>query len=119
MPNIQEIHFMTGRKIDLEAETDSTHREILAMLPNDLLTLDDIPAIRAMIAGQPADFPEEVLVEDTYISGLNNDPDVRIRLYNCQLNSKKMSPGLLWMHPGGMTIGSPNMEDLTNAQART
>ena len=72
---------MTGRKIDLEAETDSTHREILAMLPNGLLTLDDIPAIRAMIAGQPADFPEGVLVEDTYISGLNNDPDERVRLY--------------------------------------
>ena len=32
---------MTGRKIDLEAETDSTHREILAMLPNGLLALDD------------------------------------------------------------------------------
>ena len=58
---------MTGRKIDLEAETDSTHREILAMLPNDLLSLDDIPALRAMIEGQPVDFPEEVSVEDIYI----------------------------------------------------
>ena len=84
---------MTGRKIDLEAETDSTHREILAMLPNGLLTLDDIPAIRAMIAGQPADFPEGVLVEDTYISGLNNDPDVRVRLYK-PIELKRFWPAL-------------------------
>ena len=54
-------------------------------------------------------------IRDRYISGLNNDPDVRVRLYK-PIELEKDSPGLLWMHPGGMTIGSPNMEDLTNAQ---
>ncbi|GIS55985.1 MAG: hypothetical protein Ct9H90mP30_6700 [Actinomycetota bacterium] len=35
---------MTGRKIDLEAEIDATHKEILDMFPKNLLKLDDIPA---------------------------------------------------------------------------
>ncbi|MEC7117983.1 MAG: hypothetical protein VXW71_07380, partial [Actinomycetota bacterium] len=72
---------MTGRKIDLEAEIDATHKEILDMFPKDLLRLDDIPALRAAIKSEPVDFPENVLVEDVMIPGLKSDPDVRVRLY--------------------------------------
>lgn len=106
---------MTGRKIDLEAEIDATHKEILDMFPKDLLRLDDIPALRAAIKSEPVDFPENVLVEDVMIPGLNNDPDVKVRLYK-PIDLAKESPCLLWMHPGGMTIGDANMEDLTSAQ---
>tara|TARA_Y100000768_G_scaffold65060_1_gene45096 strand:- start:1107 stop:2063 length:957 start_codon:yes stop_codon:yes gene_type:complete len=106
---------MTGRKIDLEAEIDATHKEILDMFPKDLLKLDDIPALRAAIKSEPVDFPENVLVEDVMIPGLNNDPDVKVRLYK-PIDLAKESPCLLWMHPGGMTIGDANMEDLTSAQ---
>ena len=106
---------MTGRKIDLEAEIDATHKEILDMFPKDLLKLDDIPALRAAIKSEPVDFPENVLVEDVLIPGLNNDPDVKVRLYK-PIDLAKESPCLLWMHPGGMTIGDANMEDLTSAQ---
>tara|TARA_X000000368_G_scaffold292680_1_gene232713 strand:+ start:3987 stop:4943 length:957 start_codon:yes stop_codon:yes gene_type:complete len=106
---------MTGRKIDLEAEIDATHKEILDMFPKDLLRLDDIPALRAAIKSEPVDFPENVLVEDVLIPGLNNDPDVKVRLYK-PIDLAKESPCLLWMHPGGMTIGDANMEDLTSAQ---
>ena len=106
---------MTGRKIDLEAEIDATHKEILDMFPKDLLRLDDIPTLRAAIKSEPVDFPENVLVEDVMIPGLNNDPDVKVRLYK-PIDLPKDSPGLLWMHPGGMTIGDANMEDLTSAQ---
>ncbi|GIS55984.1 MAG: hypothetical protein Ct9H90mP30_6690 [Actinomycetota bacterium] len=45
------------------------------------------------------------------IPGLNNDPDVKVRLYK-PIDLAKESPCLLWMHPGGMTIGDANMEDL-------
>ena len=106
---------MTGRKIDLEAEIDATHKEILDMFPKDLLKLDDIPALRAAIKSEPVDFPENVLVEDVMIPGLNTDPDVKVRLYK-PIDLAKESPCLLWMHPGGMTIGDANMEDLTSAQ---
>ena len=106
---------MTGRKIDLEAEIDATHKEILDMFPTDLLKLDDIPALRAAIKSEPVDFPENVLVEDVMIPGLSNDPDVKVRLYK-PIDLAKESPCLLWMHPGGMTIGDANMEDLTSAQ---
>ena len=106
---------MTGRKVDLEAEIDATHKEILEMFPKDLLRLDDIPALRAAIKSEPVDFPENVLVEDVMIPGLNNDPDVKVRLYK-PIDLAKESPCLLWMHPGGMTIGDANMEDLTSAQ---
>ena len=106
---------MTGRKIDLEAEIDATHKEILDMFPKDLLKLDDIPALRAAIKSEPVDFPENVLVEDVMIPGLSNDPDVKVRLYK-PIDLAKESPCLLWMHPGGMTIGDANMEDLTSAQ---
>ena len=106
---------MTGRKIDLEAEIDATHKEILDMFPKDLLKLDDIPALRAAIKSEPVDFPENVLVEDVMIPGLNNDPDVKVRLYK-PIGLAKESPCLIWMHPGGMTIGDANMEDLTSAQ---
>jgi len=106
---------MTGRKIDLEAEIDATHKEILDMFPKDLLKLDDIPALRAAIKSEPVDFPENVLVEDVMIPGLNNDPDVKVRLYK-PIDLAKESPCLLWMHPGGMTIGDAKMEDLTSAQ---
>ena len=106
---------MTGRKIDLEAEIDATHKEILDMFPKDLLRLDDIPALRAAIKSEPVDFPENVLVEDVMIPGLNNDPDVKVRLYK-PIGLAKESPCLIWMHPGGMTIGDANMEDLTSAQ---
>ena len=106
---------MTGRKIDLEAEIDATHKEILDTFPKDLLKLDDIPALRAAIKSEPVDFPENVLVEDVMIPGLNNDPDVKVRLYK-PIDLAKESPCLLWMHPGGMTIGDANMEDLTSAQ---
>ena len=115
MPIIQEGGFMTGRKIDLEAEIDATHKEILDMFPKDLLRLDDIPALRAAIKSEPVDFPENVLVEDVMIPGLKSDPDVRVRLYK-PIDLVKESPCLLWMHPGGMTIGDANMEDLTSAQ---
>ena len=106
---------MTGRKIDLEAEIDATHKEILDMFPKDLLRLDDIPTLRAAIKSEPVDFPENVLVEDVMIPGLNNDPDVKVRLYK-PIGLAKESPCLIWMHPGGMTIGDANMEDLTSAQ---
>ena len=106
---------MTGRKIDLEAEIDATHKEILDMFPKDLLTLDDIPALRGAIKGEPVDFPENVLVEDVMIPGLDDNPDVKVRLYK-PVDLAKGSPCLLWMHPGGMTIGDANMEDLTSAQ---
>ena len=106
---------MTGRKIDLEAEIDATHKEILDMFPKDLLKLDDIPPLRVAIKSEPVDFPENVLVEDVMIPGLNNDPDVKVRLYK-PIDLAKESPCLLWMHPGGMTIGDANMEDLTSAQ---
>ena len=106
---------MTGRKIDLEAEIDNTHKEILDMFPRDLLTLDDIPALRVAIKGEPVEFSENIQVEDVVIPGLNDDPDVKVRLYK-PIDLPKGSPCLLWMHPGGMTIGDATMEDLTSAQ---
>ena len=106
---------MNGRNVDLDNEVDATHKEVLDMFPKDFLTLDDIPALRVPFEGQEVDFPENLVVEDVMIPGLNTDPDLRVRLYR-PVDLPEGSPGLLWMHPGGMTLGSANMEDLTNAQ---
>ncbi len=106
---------MTGRNFDLNNEVDATHKEVLDMFPQDFLTLDDIPALRIPFEGEAVDFSEDLVVEDVMVPGLNNDPDLRIRLYR-PTNLPEGSPALLWMHPGGMILGSANMEDLTNAQ---
>lgn len=106
---------MTGRNFDLDNEVDTTHREVLDMFPRDFLTLDDIPALRIPFEGEAVNFPENLVVEDILVPGLNNDPDLRVRLYR-PTDLPEGSPGLLWMHPGGLTLGSANMEDLTSAQ---
>jgi acetyl esterase/lipase len=106
---------MTGRNFDLDNEVDTTHREVLNMFPRDFLTLDDIPALRIPFEGEAVNFPENLVVEDILVPGLNNDPDLRVRLYR-PTDLPEGSPGLLWMHPGGLTLGSANMEDLTSAQ---
>lgn len=106
---------MTGRNFDLDNEVDTTHKEVLDMFPRDFLTLDDIPALRIPFEGEAVNFPENLVVEDILVPGLNGDPDLRVRLYR-PTDLPEGSPGLLWMHPGGLTLGSANMEDLTSAQ---
>jgi len=106
---------MTGRKFDLDTELDETHKAILDLFPDDFLSMEDIPATRIALTGPPAEIPDEVSVEDVLIEGLNGDPELRIRLYRPN-NIPDGSPGLLWMHPGGMTLLTADSEDATNAQ---
>ena len=105
---------MAGRKFDLDSELDKAHREVLNVFPQDFLTMEDIAGTRAAFTGPPVELPVEVEVEDVMIQGLNNDPDLRVKLYRPK-NLPEDSPALLWMHPGGMTLLSADSEDEASA----
>ena len=105
---------MAGRKFDLDSELDKAPREVLNVFPEDFLTMEDIAGTRAAFTVPPVELPVEVEVEDVMIQGLNNDPDLRVKLYRPK-NLPEDSPALLWMHPGGMTLLSADSEDEASA----
>jgi acetyl esterase/lipase len=85
------------------------------------LSLDNIPATRAMAAQMAAAMKEQmpviegVTAEDRLIPGPAGDPDVTVRAYRPKKRSG-MLPALLWIHGGGYILGSIEQEDLTGKE---
>ncbi len=102
--------------IDLTTRLDEHHLAVLNALPPDLLDLSDIDRTRAgldgLMAQLPApEMPSDVAVEDVMVPGLDDDPDVMVRLYR-PADLAANAPALYWIHGGGMVLGSVAMNDL-------
>lgn len=68
---------------------------------------------------EPSEAPEDLLIEDILIPGPVGAPDVGLRLIRPK-TLRGNAPALLWLHGGGMVIGSNSQDDSTNiAFART
>lgn len=77
----------------------------------------------ASLANRPrmsvTDVPDDLLVQDIAVPGPNGAPEVRVRLIRPK-TLKGQAPALLWLHGGGMILGSNTQDDATNfAFART
>lgn len=106
---------MTVEPIDLANSLDAAHLAVLEVLPPDLLDLSDIErtraGVQALMDAMPApELPSSVTIEDVMVPGLDDDPDVQVRLYRPDAMAAG-SPALYWIHGGGMVLGSVEMND--------
>ncbi len=65
--------------------------------------------MRARFAATPPVIPPTVRVEDVTIPGPDGDTELLLRVYRPA--GSTLVPALYWMHGGGMTIGSIDMDD--------
>ncbi len=59
--------------------------------------------------------PEDVLVENIFITGKDDRTKIRLRIYKPK-SIAAPTPVLLWLHGGGYVIGKPEMDDSTCVQ---
>ena len=95
------------------------HQAVLSVLPEKLLDLTDISVTRAgldaLMSQMPSpELPAEISVEEAQIPGIGTDPDVPIRIYKPE-SLPPNAPGLVWIHGGGMVLGSAEMDDAGSA----
>ena len=100
--------------INLQHHLDADHLAVLEMLPGDLLDLSDLPAARArfdeLIAHMPApSIPDSVEVADHHIEAADGH-QMLVRVYRPK-QRRDRSPGLYWIHGGGMILGYVGMDD--------
>ena len=105
--------------IDLEDHLDAEHLAVLRMLPGGFLDLADIDAARAtfdaFLGQMPApELPASVEVTDHHVDGFDGH-QVLVRVYR-PVQRRADSPGLFWIHGGGMVLGSVAMNDLACAE---
>ena len=99
----------TPEPVDVHARAaDDLHRMVLDMLPTDLFDLDDIDAARArldgLLAAMPApELPADLSVDVITIPGLDDDPDLEVRVYRPG-GLGRDAPALLWIHGGGLVL---------------
>lgn len=62
---------------------------------------------------RPTDPGPDVTVREIRVPGLNGAPDVAMRVFQ-PTGISTPAPALLWMHGGGMVVGSPEQDDRTN-----
>jgi acetyl esterase/lipase len=99
--------------MDIAQLTDEAHRAVLELLPPDLMDLTDIAAasdrFTALLAARPAVIPDGVEVDD-HLVPLADGHQLVVRVYRSS-SARPMSPGLLWIHGGGMVLGDVSMND--------
>ncbi|ONI63861.1 alpha/beta hydrolase [Leifsonia sp. ALI-44-B] len=63
--------------------------------------------------------PEDMLIDDVQVPGVNGAPPVNVRLYRPRILNG-VAPALLWIHGGGMVLGDHLQDEASNiAFART
>ncbi len=101
--------------INLEAALDVEHAKVLAALTPTLFDLSDLAACRAQLDNElgamPAPpMPADVIVSELFVSGFDDDPDVRVKLYT-PANLAAGASALLWIHGGGTVLLSADSND--------
>lgn len=88
-------------------------RELVMALRPFLIDWNDLSATRARGKGMLISMPDapSVAKEDRTIPGPPTAPAVPIRIYR-PVQSRGELPGLLWMHGGGMVLGTLLQDDL-------
>ena len=104
--------------INFEEHLDADHLAVLEMLPGDLLDLSDLPAARAtldeLMAHLPApEIPDSIEIADHHAEAADGH-EVLVRVYRPK-QRRDRSPGLYWIHGGGMVLGSVDMNDASCA----
>ncbi len=103
--------------MDLLERLDEEHREVLKMIPEELLDLSDVPRARAILdqlfAAMAADAPviEGVTTTEMVAKGKDGNPDVTVRVHRPD-GLEGAVPGLCWIHGGGMVLGYAAMDDV-------
>lgn len=102
--------------MDFVERMDAEHAAALATVPTSLVDLSDIPAARLAnaelleeMARQLPDI-EGVLTNDEQAPGPNGDPAVHVRIYR-PAHARSPLPALLWIHGGGMVMGTVDEDD--------
>jgi acetyl esterase/lipase len=91
---------------------------LYAALPGGFNAIPDINARRAtlngMLEAMTADLPpnENVLFEDRVIAGPEGNPDLGVRIYR-PVGATGPLPGILFLHGGGMVMGTLDTDHLT------
>jgi len=99
---------------------DDLHRFVLDLLPGDLFDLSDIGAARtrldALFSAMPApELPPEVTIEVHMVPGLDDDPEVEVRVYR-PADLGVDAPVLYWIHGGGMVLLDAASDDANCAR---
>ncbi|MEH7011066.1 alpha/beta hydrolase [Neobacillus niacini] len=92
-------------RIDLEL------REMLELFPP--LDLNNVESTRqALAAASPIEtsVDDAVTVYDRMVPGPNDNPSIRVRIYEPK-EKRETLPGLLWIHGGGYVLGVPEGDD--------
>ncbi len=95
-------------------------RNIARVLPRSILSRRTLPILRAVggLAAWRRSFPG-LIVDDVHVPGLAGAPLVRVRTYRASSPSESRAPALLWIHGGGLVLGTPAQDDaLMSAWAR-
>ena len=99
--------------MDLVARTDDTHRQLLELLPPDLMDLSDldvgISRLMTMLGGAVAELPQSVVIDD-YLVPASDGHQILVRLYRPAV-ARLNSPCLYWIHGGGLVLGNVAMDD--------
>lgn len=91
---------------------------LYSALPGGFNAIPDINARRAtlngMLEAMTADLPpnENVVLEDRVIPGPQGNPDLAVRIYR-PANATGSLPGILFIHGGGMVMGTLETDHLT------
>lgn len=100
--------------MDFNARLDADHLAVLEVLPPDLLDLSDINVTRAGLdvlrdAMPAAVIPSGILIQDHHTETADSH-QLMIRTYTPD-SDRANSPGLYWIHGGGMVLGAVDMND--------
>lgn len=99
--------------MDLVARTDDTHRQLLELLPPDLMDLSDldvgISRLMTMLGGAVAELPQSVVIDDHLVPA-SDGHQMLVRLYR-PAAARPNSPCLYWIHGGGLVLGNVPMDD--------
>jgi acetyl esterase/lipase len=99
--------------MDIEARTDDTHREILALLPPNLFDFSNleqgIDQLLQLLGAMPVELPASVEISD-HVARATDGHEITMRVYR-PTGVAASSPGLFWIHGGGMILGDVSMDD--------
>ena len=110
---------MTITSTDIASQLDGEHLEVFSSMPVRVLDPTDVAGavstLRESAAARraelpPAPVPSGVTTEDRAVPGPDGAPDIMVRLYR-PAALPNPAPALVWVHGGGMVMGSVEMND--------